>query len=184
MKSRLSSLFLVLFASVSLFACIDEDSTYQSILLRDIEAIDAYIAENPIDAVQEFHDDDAGFHIFWESVSNSGDTAQYLDTLKTDYIGMLLTNKVFDTSIDSVAIANDIYNSNRNYVPIQFLQGNNSLIYGFQLGVSMMAEGDVATVIMPSAFAYGTGGSNDGSVPSNSPIIFKIDFVELKKATQ
>lgn len=184
MKSRLSSLFLVLFASVSLFACIDEDSTYQSILLRDIEAIDAYIAENPIDAVQEYHDEDAGFHIFWESVSNSGDTAKYLDTLKTDYIGMMLTNKVFDTSIDSVAIANNIYNSNRNYVPLQFLQGNNNLIFGFQIGASMMAEGDVATIIMPSGWAYGTGGNPDAGIPSNSPMIFKIDFIELKKATQ
>lgn len=184
MKSRLSSLFLVLFASVSLFACIDEDSTYQSILLRDIEAIDAYIAENPIDGVKEYTDENSGFHVIWQEVSGSGITAAVGDTVSTNYIGKFLTDKVFDTSYEDVAKENDIYNEGRTYGPIKFLQGYGSLIPGFELGVSLMEVGDKATIIMPSAYAYGTAGNPSGGIPSNTPVIFEIEFVDRKEGNQ
>jgi FKBP-type peptidyl-prolyl cis-trans isomerase FklB len=45
-----------------------------------------------------------------------------------------------------------------------------------------MEAGDKATVIMPSIFGY--GGAAQGDIPPNSPLIFELDFIELKKGPQ
>lgn len=184
MKSRLSTLFLVLFASITFYACIDDDSTYQSILLRDKEAIEDYLAENPISGDKEYVDDQTGFRVIWSEVSESGIKAEYGDTVSVNYIGRFLSDEVFDTSYEDVAIENDIYNEGRNYGPIKFLQGYGSLIPGFEAGVSLMEVGDIATVLMPSAYAYGTSGAPEAGIPANTPVIFEIEFVDVKEGTQ
>jgi FKBP-type peptidyl-prolyl cis-trans isomerase FklB len=43
----------------------------------------------------------------------------------------------------------------------------------------MMHAGEKATVIFPSSLGYGTQSS--GGIPPNSPLIFELDLVQIKK---
>ena len=43
----------------------------------------------------------------------------------------------------------------------------------------MMHAGEKATVIFPSRLGYGTQAS--GGIPANSPLIFELDLVQIKK---
>jgi FKBP-type peptidyl-prolyl cis-trans isomerase len=97
-------------------------------------------------------------------------------------VGKLLNGRVFDTSIESVARDNNIFSENRNYIPLRFILGRGQLIEGFESAIAIMEAGDKATVIMPSIFGY--GGAAQGDIPPNSPLIFELDFIELKKGPQ
>lgn len=183
MKNQ-TPLYVVLLAFTSLLmaSCIDEDSTLESILEQDKEAIADYLAANPIDSEKEFIDPETGFGVYWQVVSNSGLAPVAGDTVRANYTGKLLNNVIFDTSIDSVARANNIFQENRDYSPIRFLLGRRSLIEGFEAAVSLMESGDKATVIMPSLYGYGS--ASQGVIPANSPLIFEIDVIDFKRGPQ
>lgn len=77
------------------------------------------------------------------------------DTVSIDYILKLQDGKVFDTSIESVAKENNIYNSNRSYEPYQFTVGKNDTIKGIDEGVIGMKAGDTKTLEIPPEKGYG-----------------------------
>ncbi|HAS57518.1 MAG TPA: peptidylprolyl isomerase [Algoriphagus sp.] len=186
MKLRLTSLLLILASGFAMMACIDPDSTYQAILERDKKAIEEYLAANPLTGPKDFVDELTGFTVIWQQLSNSGRMVAPGDTVRVNYTGKFLNNKVFDTTIETVARANNIYTENRQYGPIRYVQGGGirirQLIEGFETAVAIMEVGDKATVLMPSAFAYGPEGRDN--IPPNTPLIFEIEFVELKKGPQ
>lgn len=63
---------------------------------------------------------------------------------------------VFDTSYEAVAKACDKFVPQRNYnQPLEFTVGSNTLIPGFEKGVVGHKAGDVFSVSIPSAEAYG-----------------------------
>ncbi len=77
------------------------------------------------------------------------------DTVSIDYILKLQDGKVFDTSIESVAKENNIYNSNRSYKPYQFTVGKNDTIKGIDEGVIGMKVGDTKPLEIPPEKGYG-----------------------------
>jgi len=168
----------ILVLSVLLSACISDSENAQIIFERDKQRIEQFVRENPIPSVKEFSDPALGIRIFWQEVSNSGRKAVPGDTVVVDYVGKLLNGNVFDTSIESVARDNNIFNPNRTYEPFRFVFGFDRLIQGFLFGISKMEEGDKATVIMPSLYGYGRDSSP--GIPSNSVLIFELDFIQLK----
>ncbi len=173
------SVFLLLL-SLSLASCVNESENFNNLLERERANIEKYIADNPISSVKEEVESDLGIYLFWLEESNSGITVNALDTLKIDYTGRLLDNSVFDTSIESVAKENDVFNSNRTYEPfgIIFLGNqNNRLVQGFEYALSKMELGDRVIVIFPSIYGYGSG-SRPG-IPPNSPLLFEIDLLEI-----
>lgn len=179
MRVRKFSLFIAPLFALGMLSCIDPDQTGDAIFDRDMEAIDEYLEENPIANVREINDPVTGIRIFWQELSGSGVAAEVGDTVRVDYTGKLLTDQVFDTSIDSVARANNVFNPNRNYIPIRFLLGRGSLIFGFEFAVNQMEAGDKATVVMPSESGY----RNDPpeGIPANAPLIFELDLIEVVK---
>jgi len=87
------------------------------------------------------------------------------DTIKVNYIGRLAPpdNRVFDTSIYSVASNDALYpkslsfglRSNTSYTPLQFVVGSGSLIKGFESGVLGMSLNQTKTIIIPPSQGYG-----------------------------
>ena len=179
MKYRLIASAALLLGAASFVSCIDEGESNEVIDQQDKEEIEAYLEENAMPSAKEFKDVNNSIYVFWEvSVDPEvNDELLRLDTVKVDYVGSLLTNEVFDTSIEQVAKDNDIYNSQRKYVPLVFPLGG-SVIPGFEFAVSLMRVGEKATVIFPSRLGYGTQAQN--AIPSNSPLIFQLELLQVK----
>lgn len=176
----MNRLSLIVLAILGFFSsCVSDSENDQVIFQKNLEEIEKYIAENNIPSVKEFIDPATGIRIFWQESSASGNIPVVGDTLKVDYVGKLLNNFVFDTSVDSVARANNMLNPNRTYEPFQMILGVTSLIIGFEFAISKMDEGDIATVIFPSLYGYGSQPQND--IPANSPLVFQINLVEVER---
>lgn len=178
MKIKRIFLFVLILTSFGVVGCIDENETDEVILERDIKAIASYLEDNKIVNVKEFEDPGNGIRVIWQEISNSGVKVTNGDTLTVDYTGKLLSNKVFDTSIESVARTAGIFSNARNYIPLKFPLGRRFLIPGFEFGVAQMEVGDKATVLMPSIFGYGSTASGD--IPSNAPLIFELVLLDAK----
>jgi FKBP-type peptidyl-prolyl cis-trans isomerase len=177
MKIRIFAILSLIAVSFTFVSCIDDEATDDSILLNDKAAIEDYLSNNTLVNVKEYYDEASGLRVIWQELSGSGMGVTGGDTLKVDYVGKLLTNKVFDTSIEQVAKDEGLYSSSRTYAPLNFPVGFNLLIPGFEFGVGQMEQGDKATVFIPSLYGYGKQGS--GSIPSNAPIIFELDLIEV-----
>ncbi len=182
MKNRLIAFAALLLGAVSIVSCIDSDQTEEVNLQRDKEAIQNYLEENPITGVKEYKEEVEGFYMFWQVSNESGLSVVRGDTVRVDYTGKLLSKQVFDTSIEQVAKDNGIFSTGRTYQPLKFRPGFNFAIVGFEFAISLMKEGEKATVIFPSRLGYGN--QPQGAVPANSPLIFEIDLLEVKKGPQ
>jgi FKBP-type peptidyl-prolyl cis-trans isomerase len=169
---------LVLVISILLSGCISEEENTQIIFERDVKAIQDFVARNPIPAVKELVDNSTGLSIYWTRVSGSGKLPSVGDTVFVDYVGKFLDLKVFDTSIESVARANNIFSPSRNYVPLDVIFGLGEVVPGFEFALSKMELGDKATVLMPSLFGYGA--FERGIIPKNSPLIFELEIINIQ----
>jgi FKBP-type peptidyl-prolyl cis-trans isomerase FklB len=177
MKIKLNSLIALVIGVASFTSCIDKEESAEAVYARDVAAIEDYIQSSSLTNVKEYNDPTYGIRIIWQEVSGSGIPVELGDTLRVDYTGKLLNDNVFDTSIESVARDNNLYTSNRDYIPIRFRIGLGALIFGFEYGVAQMEQGDKATVFIPSGSGYGR--NPNGEIPSNSPLIFELDLIEV-----
>ena len=178
MNIRLFAILSLIAGSIAFTSCIDEGATNESILANDKAAINAYIDTTSIVNVKEFEDPTSGIRIIWQLEAQPDAVSEFYstDTVTVDYTGKFLTDKAFDTSIESVAKANGIYDHNRKYEPSEFILGR--VITGFQFGISQLEIGEKATVFIPSQFAYGRNGQ--GNIGPNTPLIFEIELVNVK----
>ncbi|WP_200975422.1 FKBP-type peptidyl-prolyl cis-trans isomerase [Echinicola sp. 20G] len=175
---------IIIFAAAlisGLFAsCISDQETAQEIYQKDLAKIDAYLDQTDYQFVDFYQDEATGIVILWEYLSYSGVVPENDDSLYVDYTGMLLDESVFDTSVEAVARENGIYSSERDYEPLEYIYGYNTLISGVIIGLSKMEEGDRARVIMPSYYGYGNT-EISSQIPANSVLIFDLDLKEIDK---
>ncbi|AEH60094.1 peptidylprolyl isomerase FKBP-type [Methanosalsum zhilinae DSM 4017] len=82
-------------------------------------------------------------------------TVERGDTVSFDYIGMYENGTVFDTSIEDVAIENEIHNPQRQYEPMTFEVGSPNIIEGISTGLIGMTEGEEKTITLEPEEAYG-----------------------------
>jgi len=180
MKSRLFAALALLVGALSMLSCVDSDQTQEVILERDKEAIQKFLQENPIASVKEYSEPVEGFYMFWQvSTKETRNNLLRGDTVSVNYIGKTLDKKIFDTSIEQVARDNGIFSSGRKYQPLRYAVGYGFTITGFEFAISMMHPGEKATVVFPSRLGYGSQAS--GGIPSNSPLIFELELVQVKK---
>ncbi len=99
---------------------------------------------------------------------NQQKTVKNGDNISVDYVGRIEGGKVFDTSIESVARQDDVYNQGRKYQPLNFTVGKGQVIKGFDEGVVGMKVGDTKTITIPQEKGYGP---IDPSKISTYPII-------------
>lgn len=111
------------------------------------------------------------------------------DTVNVDYTGSLEDGTVFDTSIESVAVENNILIPGRQYQPLQFTAGNKEVVQGFDEGVIGMKPGDSRKLTIPPEMGYGS--YNPGLietyprievVPAKLPRVIEISPEQFEKA--
>ena len=85
--------------------------------------------------------------------------------VEVHYKGMLLNNTIFDSSYD------------RNK-PIVFQIGVGQVIKGWDIGISLLNEGEEAVLIIPPDLAYGSAGAGN-VIPPNSSLIFEVKLLKI-----
>lgn len=109
------------------------------------------------------------------------DTVIYIN-----YIGRLLSGKVFDTNIEDTAKVWGIYSSKSTYKPsavtwsadsTAISMGGGAVIKGFARTLWRMHPYESGTGLFTSDWGYGTNGSGSKIGPC-SPLIFEIDIVD------
>ncbi len=97
------------------------------------------------------------------------------------YAGFLENGKLFDTSIENIAIKFGKFDQNRadakQYTPLPCVAGNYQFIPGFNEGVAKMNFGDKAILFIPTNLAYGEAGAGN-VIPPNANIIFEVELLE------
>jgi FKBP-type peptidyl-prolyl cis-trans isomerase len=158
------SYLLGLFLLLTLTSCFLGDDCGQSAntnvnktqLQEDIDAIDAYLSENNIEA--EIHKSGIRYVI---NTKGDGSKPSLCDQVTVNYEGRLMSNgRVFDDA------------GGRN---IAFPLAN--LITGWKIGIPLIKEGGSITLYIPSVYAYGSRGSQD--IPSNSNLVFDISLIQV-----
>ena len=103
-------------------------------------------------------------------------------TAFTHYAVYFENGDLLDTSIAEVAKAYDKFDHRREsgggYSPIEArVDPEVSLIAGFKEGLSLLKEGEKATLYLPYQIAYGEQGNS--VIPPKSTLIFEVEIVEL-----
>lgn len=136
--------------------------------------ISKYIADNKLVTVKL----PSGLQIV-NTVEGTGDKLNAGDSVMLNYTGKLTSGKVFDTSLADVAKASKTFNPQRPYTTLNMLIGMGKVIKGFDEGVMQMKKGGKATLIIPSALAYGEQGMQGGMIGPFSPLVFEIELVNV-----
>lgn len=137
-----------------------------SFAVPDDNLIKKYLDKDKITTAQK----QASGLYFVPTLSNpSGTPAKAGTTASVLYTGKLLDGTVFDAS------------SQHGNTPLSFVVGANprQLIAGFDEGVSLMRKGEKATLLIPSALAYGSAGAPPSIAP-NTVLVFDVEVVDVK----
>ena len=137
------------------------------------ELIAQYITDNNIKATP----DEDGLYIIVNKKGN-GQPVAIGREVAINYTGRLLNGKVFDTSVESVAKENGLYDAQRPYEPLKYKVGEMSLIRGWEKGVINQPAGSKLTLIIPSSLGYGP--QDMGAIPPYSTLVFDIEIVSVK----
>lgn len=130
-------------------------------LSQDMEAIDAYLASNHLDA--ETDASGLRYHI---TQDGTGTNVTWYDKVKISYSGRLMSNGA--QFFSGVSEPSDDFDSRVvNY------------ILGFQAGLQKMKKGSKATFYIPSGLAFGTQGAGNGIVPANANVIYEMELLEI-----
>ena len=103
---------------------------------------------------------------FIETAPGNGVPAERGSTVKVHYMGRLLTGEKFDSSFDRGE-------------PIEFKLGTGMVIPGWDEGIGYMTVGSKATLLIPSALAYGDRPPPGGMIKPFSPLVFEVELVEV-----
>jgi len=169
MISRLS--ILAVFIAGQLFQGCSKDATpctiqvseatlsavNQTQLTADVKKIDDYLALNNIANVQQDHG------LRYTITTNADGGGPCLESeIAVIYTGRLMsTGAIFDAS----ALA----------TPFTL----NNLILGWRLGFLHLSPGDVATLYVPSGYAYGA--VQQTKIPANSNLVFEVQLVSFSQ---
>ena len=100
------------------------------------------------------------------------------DTVLVNYTGRSLDDKVFDSSVESVAKAAGLNEPGRTFEPYPVIVGTGGVIPGWDEGLLLLNEGSKAIFVIPSSLGYGSHGS--GAVRPYSTMVFDIEVVKVK----
>lgn len=150
-----------------------EEAAAKQIVI-DNEILDNYMAENNIEAEKT----ESGLR-YVITEEGSGPNAEVGQTVSVAYAGRILDGPYFDTSDESLAKEQGIFNANRPaYEPYTFPLGRGQVIKGWDEGIALLNEGAKATLYIPSPLGYGNRGS--GTIKPNSILVFDVELVDIK----
>jgi FKBP-type peptidyl-prolyl cis-trans isomerase FkpA len=64
--------------------------------------------------------------------------------------------------------------------PYSFTVGTGGTIQGIDQGVRGMRAGGKRRIYMPPSMAYGSSGSQDGSIPPNASLVFEVELTSVQ----
>ena len=103
---------------------------------------------------------------FVKTFSGKGKTIANGSVVSVHYTGKLLDGSVFDSSLE--------YGT-----PFDVTVGQGQVIPGWEKALLLMRDGDKATVLIPSKYAYGNRGA-DYVIPPYAPLIFDMEIVSVE----
>ncbi|HEU5291065.1 MAG TPA: FKBP-type peptidyl-prolyl cis-trans isomerase [Cyclobacteriaceae bacterium] len=144
-------------------------------LVKDIAAIDAYLAGKGIQAGKT----ESGLR-YIITQPGTGENGKPGQTASVNYSGYTLEGKYFDSSVKEVAQANGIYNPGREpYQPYDVTIDQSQLIKGWHEALKLMSKGSKATIYIPSTLGYGAQQRSEVILP-NTILVFDMEIVDLK----
>jgi FKBP-type peptidyl-prolyl cis-trans isomerase len=144
-------------------------------LAIDTVLIDNYLKEKSIVAQKTA----SGLRYVIEK-QGQGNVAVSGQTVRVNYSGFLLDGRCFDSSIESVARANNVYNEQRQpYEPIELVLGYRQVIPGWEEAIGLMNKGSKMTVYIPSGLAYGPQRRSE-LIAENTILMFQMELVDIK----
>lgn len=96
----------------------------------------------------------------------TGPNAAAGDKVTVHYTGMTTDGNVFDSSVE------------RNE-PFEVTIGQNSVIQGWEEGLTHLNAGSTAKFVIPSSLAYGERGA--GNIPPYTPLVFDVEVLSITK---
>jgi FKBP-type peptidyl-prolyl cis-trans isomerase len=148
---KMKKIFVLFVLGIFAFGCEKDGVT-----AKQLQKIEDYITSNKL-VVTETTPSGLKYIRTKESTGASLKNGQ---TVTVKYAGEFLSGKQFDEGT------------------FPFLLGSGQVIQGFDEGILKMKVGESATLIMPSDIAYGS--QKTGSIPKNSPLVFKIEVLSAK----
>lgn len=97
---------------------------------------------------------------------NSGDTVKFW------YVGYTLSGLVFETNVESVAIAENLNTSVRNFEPLRVIASETNLITGLKRGLLLTRLNQTSTIIFTSDLGF--KGKIVGPIDAWSPLAYDI----------
>lgn len=97
------------------------------------------------------------------------------DMVCVNYTGCLADGTVFDTSDETTAKQQGIYNPSRDYEPLCFTLGAGEMIPGFERGVLGLEEGESKKITVPPEEGYG---------PLRDDLIIQVPVENLRKGAE
>ncbi|SOE21766.1 FKBP-type peptidyl-prolyl cis-trans isomerase [Spirosomataceae bacterium TFI 002] len=97
----------------------------------------------------------------------SGSMPERGNTVVVNYEGRLFDGNIFDQTRPGDS-------------PFEFAVGTGAVIRGWDIVLMKMKKGEKATVVIPSAVAYGDRGAG-GRIAPFTPLVFDIELVDIKK---
>ncbi len=144
-------------------------------LAIDTVLIDNYLKEKSIVAQKTA----SGLRYVIEK-QGMGENAQQGQTVTVNYSGFLLDGRCFDSSFESIARANNVYNEARApYEPLEVVIGYRQVMQGWEEALSLMNKGSKMTVYIPSGLAYGPNQRSELITP-NSNMKFELQLIDIK----
>jgi FKBP-type peptidyl-prolyl cis-trans isomerase len=145
-------------------------------VVEEAATIEAYGKENGLDLQKT----ENGLYYVIEQ-EGTGDPVAEGDAMQVNYAGYLLDGTLFDTSWESVAKENGIYNENRPaYEPLPVSVGMGQVIPGWDEGLMLLKKGSKGKFIIPSPLGYGENGAG-AMIPPNSILVFDVEVMEVGK---
>lgn len=119
-----------------------------------------------------------------------GELIEYNDIVTLHFAGRYLDDLLFYTSIDTVDLNNDSYDSTKNYNPVVFTHSASGWAMGQATTVSGFVDGTTrsldklrvnghARIFIPTLLS--TGNLNGRSIPTNEPVVYDIYPVKVRK---
>ncbi len=150
--------FLMLMVTIAVSACKKRETIDQDLI--DDEIIRTHIERNNLGVYEKTS---TGLYLQVVTPGTGQTPRADSSNITINYVGRLLTGKIFDASPPSAPRSFDL----------------KDLIEGWKEGIPTIKEGGRIRMLVPSRLGYGQGGV-DG-IPPNSVIYFDIELITVKK---
>lgn len=171
--------FIAALSTGLFFSCVSDEETSENIFEEDLRKMDNFVQSTDLPVTRKQVVGDTGIVLLFTEENPEGEAAVEGDSLLVNYTGYFLNGAVFDTSLEQTARDNNLFNASREYEPYPIRLAYTSVIPGWHYALAQMREGEKATALIPSDYAYGPYGQ--GTIGPNTVLAFDLELVEVIK---